>query len=137
MSLPTTNEAIINTGAARIAINPGTGDVTSGSVTQARQNIERLLEDAGFAEGACGVEEQPESHHRGRYSFIIRHGEAKAIVDMPGLPLDQVRYTGARGQDIWDFPRFYVDGGSWVWKFGISILQSALSPHPQDEEDGA
>jgi len=41
---------------------------------------------------------------------------------MPGLPLDLVRYTGENGQNIWNFPRLYLDDSSWVWKFAANIL---------------
>ena len=51
--------------------------------------------------------------------------ECRHTVDMPGLPLAKVRFTGAKSQDIWTFPRLYVDDSSWVWLYSF--------PHDLDE----
>jgi hypothetical protein len=47
---------------------------------------------------------------------------------MPGLPVEQVRYMGESGQNIWDFPRLYVDDSSWIWEFALSSCE------PDDDE---
>jgi hypothetical protein len=49
----------------------------------------------------------------GRYAFDFYLGEDLHQVQMPGLPLERVRYLGG-DQDIRDFPRLYVDDSSWV-----------------------
>ena len=43
----------------------------------------------------------------------------------PGLALAGVRYLDQPGQNIWHFPRLYIDGDSWVWKYAVEIVQRA------------
>lgn len=57
-----------------------------------------------------------------RYRFTVTVNGTEHPVDMPGLPLDQVAFTGAEGQGIWDFPRLYVDESSWVWKYALDVI---------------
>ena len=52
------------------------------------------------------------------------------MVEMPGLPLEQVRYMGHEGQNARDYPRLYVDGASWLWEFAVNIV----SDFPEEEE---
>jgi hypothetical protein len=49
-------------------------------------------------------------------------------IQMPGLPVERVRYMGETGQNIWDFPRLYVDDSSWIWQFALSVCK------PDDED---
>ena len=44
-------------------------------------------------------------------------------IQMPGLPVDRVRFLDEDGQNIWDFPRLYVDDSSWVWKYALSVCE--------------
>lgn len=44
---------------------------------------------------------------------------------MPGWPLGQVRWQP--DADAWQFPRLYVDGGSWLWGFAVGIARGALA----------
>ncbi|WP_232700178.1 hypothetical protein [Brevibacillus daliensis] len=56
----------------------------------------------------------------GRYLFELKTHIKSGFsweVDMPSLPLEQGRYVSEEGQNIQDFPRLYVDGSSWVWKY--------------------
>jgi hypothetical protein len=59
---------------------------------------------------------------------VLAHDGNKAEVLMPGLLLSQVRYTGDGYQNIWDYPRLYVDGDSWVWKYAIEVILGQLAP---------
>src|SRR4029077_10017060 len=63
----------------------------------------------------------------GRYQFNLHRGICTVKVDMPGLPLDEVRCTK-------DFmpsgcPRLYVDGNSWWWCFALGQAKRALEDH--------
>ncbi|MET9402659.1 hypothetical protein [Kitasatospora sp. NPDC002965] len=40
---------------------------------------------------------------------------------MPGLSLDQVRWMNEPDQNIWNYPRLFVDGSSWVWWYALGI----------------
>jgi hypothetical protein len=35
--------------------------------------------------------------------------------------LEKVRYLDSENQDIFNFPRLYVDGSSWVWKYALNV----------------
>lgn len=101
-----------------IVINNGAGACKEGTWEQAYNNIMSFIDD-------CEIDlEIMESNHipeDGRYLFVLWNEEYgyKTEIEMPGLPLEQVRFMKEEGQNIWDFPRLYVDGGSWIWKFGL------------------
>jgi hypothetical protein len=62
----------------------------------------------------------------GRYKFNVVHektGKIVTDVDMPGIPIEKVRYTGTEDQNIWHYPRLYVDGSSWVWLYALHSLR--------------
>lgn len=113
-----------------MVINPGTGPV-AGTKKQARANLKQLLADAGFSGAAvrfvgegCG----------GRFKFRIRLDGKGTSVEMPGLPLERVRFMGAEGQSAWNFPRLYVDGSSWLWEFAIRMVRDAFDPAWRERE---
>ena len=101
----------------KVIINPGSGPISGTREGSAIKNIKHFILDCGFK----GIEfaRTPEYDDDGRYSFILWMGQRCHTVDMPGLPLDKVRYMDEEDQNIWDYPRVYVDGSSWVWKFAI------------------
>lgn len=103
-----------------VIINPGSGKVTDSGYLQAYNNTLKFIEDCEIPliiiSSNCIAEEN------GRYSFKLKSPlvcDMEWEVEMPSLPLDQVRYIDSESQNIWDFPRLYVDGSSWVWKFAI------------------
>ena len=104
-----------------ITINPGTGPVEGGTLEHAKANMDAFaadLRDAGLY--ATGLTRNESADEQGRFGYVLTMGDARKLeIEMPGLPLDQVRYVGSDGQDIWDFPRLYVDGGSWIWMFAL------------------
>lgn len=100
-----------------IVINPGSGPVADATEENAIKNIEIFIKD-------CKVKgiiwhRLPENDEKGRFCFKLIGNEREHIVDMPGLPIEQVRYIDNKTQNIWHFPRLYVDGSSWVWKYAI------------------
>lgn len=104
-----------------VQINPGTGPV-QGKVTKANAvaNMEVLLTDAGLT----GKAKYKTVLADGRYLFTCNTAEGQEIeVEMPGLPLEEVRYMAEGNQNIWNFPRLYVDGSSWVWLYAVSSLK--------------
>lgn len=135
-----------------IPINPGSGPVLEGSPEAAAHNVERLFADAEKAMGGewAGVTVVPrgkkivrtvdprtrepiELPWDGRWWFDVTVDIGEDVepvtfdIDMPGLPLDALRYTGAPGQDIWDYPRLYVDGSSWVWRYAIEVISATIN----------
>ncbi|MEU4386591.1 hypothetical protein [Promicromonospora sp. NPDC023805] len=106
-----------------IHINPGSGPVLDATEENATANMEAFaagLRDLGVAitEVARHAEED---YGEGRYAYTVKTGDQRTLeVQMPGWPLDRVRFVDADHQDIWDFPRLYVDDSSWVWTFALT-----------------
>lgn len=109
-----------------IIINPGSGPVDDATEANAHAAIRQFTSDLR-ARGIAVVDmRQPDLDGEGRYGFALTSEalpNGTAIeVEMPGLPVDRVRYMDEDGQNIWDFPRLYVDGSSWVWKFALGVV---------------
>lgn len=113
-----------------VYMNPGTGPVDGASLDNAAANMRQLVVDTGLT--GVTIRKASTEDKGGRYGFdvLMPNGEANSRnvceVEMPGLPLEQVRYTGAADQNIWHYPRLYVDGSSWVWCYGVSMLRDHL-----------
>ncbi len=43
---------------------------------------------------------------------------------MQGFPIEQVRFTDAEDQNIWDSSRLYIDGASWVWRYAVGVCRA-------------
>lgn len=122
-----------------VMINPGSGPVEGSTLERAYQNMEALLRDAGAA-SAKWRRDPTRDVEGGRWPFLVtcppnedNPKEWECLIDMPGIPLEEVRYVDGPDQNIWHFPRLYVDGSSWVWKFAVSQLaERALPPNGAD-----
>jgi hypothetical protein len=68
--------------------------------------------------------------HDGRYPFTIEVRGHTKIVEMPGLPIEEVRWMDEPDQDIFDFPRLFIDGSSWIWLCAVSVV---ANPECDDE----
>jgi hypothetical protein len=121
----------------RVCINPGTGPVGGGDEKQAAANMPQLLTDSGI-EGLRFERAADLDRDDGRFGFMVldKVGDVEAEVQMPGLPLAKVRYRSQPGESIWDFPRIYVNGSSWVWPYAVSILHAAFSEEDDWEWSG-
>jgi hypothetical protein len=115
-----------------VIINPGSGPVANALLTNAEANIQQFIKDCGI-EGITAAH-SPEGDERGRFLFVLTRGEVQHEVEMPGLPIEQVRYTGAADQSILDFPRLYVDGSSWVWKYAVLNKPYQWEPQPEEQD---
>lgn len=99
-----------------IIINPGTGPVEGTDRENADKNMVVFLKDS-HTDRFEFVREEGD----GRYTYnVYKEGFNPVEVEMPGLPLEEVRYMKEEGQNIWHFPRLYVGGSSWVWFYAIS-----------------
>ncbi|MFF3884077.1 hypothetical protein [Streptomyces sp. NPDC001914] len=115
-----------------VFINPGSGPVHGATVEQATQNTAMFVLDLGARHlPVANAERRHEADYGdGRFAFEITMADGRSIeIQMPGLPVEQVRYLGKDDQNIWDFPRLYVDGSSWVWNFALGSCE------PEDEDD--
>lgn len=119
-----------------IVINPGSGPVFKARVTNAEANIKVFADD--LRERGIKVlttrRKLKLDYGEGRYAFELKleHENHKKTIEVqiPGLPIKDVRYLGTEDQNIWHYPRLYVDGSSWVWMYAID----ASFPSEEDAE---
>lgn len=109
-----------------IIINPGSGHVKDATEANAVENMKHFVTDCGV-EG-LNVLRNPKDDEDGRYSFLVWKGTRCHEVEMPGLPLDKVRFTDEPDQNVWHFPRLYVNGSSWLWMFALLVENDFKEP---------
>ena len=96
-------------------INPGGGPVNGDvSFENASENIKAFIADC---EIPLIVVSSDHVSYNGRYTFVLRNDkyDYETVIEMPGLPLEKVRYVKGDSRNIFYFPRLYVDGSSWIW----------------------
>lgn len=105
-----------------VIINPGTFGMDDTTEENAIVNMDQFIKDCHI-DGLSFKREPEKDYGGGRYAFMVsRNGHTRTVeIQMPGRALDKVRYTGAKEQNIWHYPRLYVDGSSWVWKFAVHM----------------
>lgn len=101
-----------------IVINPGTEPVAEATEEYAIENMRHFVTDCK-QDGLRFVRVPELDYGEGRFAFLLWRGERCHEIQMPGITLNAVRFTGDVGQSAWDFPRLYVDGSSWLWKFAV------------------
>ncbi|MEU3529404.1 hypothetical protein AB0E62_37125 [Streptomyces sp. NPDC038707] len=118
-----------------VVINPGTGPIPEATEEQATKNMTAFLLDLRTRDiPAYAISRRPATrdYGDGRYAYLVHLDDGTSTeVQMPGLPLDQVRWLGADGQDIWQFPRLYVDDSSWIWYFALNCFEPDDAPSRQ------
>lgn len=107
-----------------LIINPGSGPVPEATEGEALAAMRQFVNDL-FAMNIKAIDlRQPGLDGNGRYGFALHLPGGRVVeIEMPGLPIDQVRWMDEPGQNIWDFPRLYVDGDSWVWKYALGVIR--------------
>ncbi len=114
-----------------IFVNLGTGLVDDASEKYAAQNIAQLVQDVGL-EGITYQRDAPKDYGEGRFAYKLSRGQLDVEVQMPGWPLDNVRFLGEKGQHVLDFPRLYVNGSSWLWKYAVNMVKGAYENPDQE-----
>ncbi len=110
-----------------VIINPGSGPVEGASIRSAIANTRAFVAELGHSSPRVTVRRERRVPDGGRYAFTLTRGVREVAVDMPGIPLDRVRYV--KGRNAWTFPRLYVDGSSWLWEFAVDIARGLLVDH--------
>ena len=107
-------------------LNPGSGPVARASAQLAWEAIARFADDlrARGHDVQDPVCTSPDGD-RGRYRFTLTVDGATREIDMPGVPIDQVRFMAEPGQDVFHFPRLYVDVSSWLWCHALNVCPPA------------
>ena len=98
-------------------VNPGAGPVPNATEANAVDNMPRFIADCS-AKNLAFVRVPEQDDGDGRYSFLVYRESRCHLVQMPGLPLERVRFMTDQ-QNARDYPRLYRDGGSWLWKFAL------------------
>jgi hypothetical protein len=111
--------------------NPGSGLVAGADEGLAGTNIQDFVKDLGL-EFPIEITRKPSKDARGRFGFTLNGNGNETVIEMPGLPLEQVKYMNNPDQNIWDFPRLYVDGSSWVWCYALDIAGIHLTGEDQE-----
>ncbi|MGW0578330.1 hypothetical protein ACWD25_20695 [Streptomyces sp. NPDC002920] len=109
-----------------VFINPGSGPVAEATEAHAAINITVFADDLRAAgRGVDSCNRIPNADYGdGRYAFELAMADGRTMeIQMPGLPVERVRYLDEDSQNIWDFPRLYVDGSSWVWKYALGVCE--------------
>jgi hypothetical protein len=106
-----------------VIINPGAGPVGGRvSLRNALKNMTRLKRDARLPRQPS--KRRPWWDEGGRYGFEVRNSLGRKVtVLMPGVPLRHVRWMGG---DCWPYPRLYVNGNSWLWRYAVEILAEGI-----------
>ena len=110
-----------------VIINPGTGPVKNASYKNAEKNLDRLIQDTGIARNTLRIKSDCKEND-GRFMFFVQNNDVVCSVDMPGISIEKVRYVDDPGQNIWDFPRLYVNGSSWSWCYAVGKVAETLAP---------
>lgn len=112
-----------------VIINPGSGPVPDATSIQALANARVFAREVDAkVEGPLGTDGD------GRWEFRLLRDNRAVEIEMPGIPLDKVRYIDSADQDIWNFPRLYVDGSSWVWLYALNAARSVLGGEDEDRD---
>ena len=114
-----------------IYINAGSGPIEGAEEKYADQNILQLVKDIGLKK-LTSRRDSSKDYGEGRFAYQLNNGQEDVEVQMPGLPLEMVRFVDEKGQKISDFPRLYVIGGSWVWSYAVDIIKRAFETTPQE-----
>lgn len=111
-----------------VYVNPGTEPLATSTAEQAEVNMPTLIHDVGVSATFTRRADldYDAKYQDGRYAFVLAYEGADCEVQMPGIPVELVRYMKLSNQNIWDFPRLYVAGSSWVWCYAISSVLREL-----------
>lgn len=119
----------IQVGQGQVFVNPGTGPVEDADADTARKNMRQFIADLGL-DGVRLRRIRKQDYGEGRFAFRLWLGPRCCDIQMPGLPVERVRYI-SREQNPWHYPRLYVEGSSWLWVFALNCAKSELTEEPQ------
>lgn len=99
--------------------NPGTDKNPHPTRRQAAENMKQFVADCGLNRisfRATPRKDYDKTEGDGRFAFVMSRTRWSIEIQMPGIPLQTVRYTGG---DAFGFRRLYVNGNSWLWEFAV------------------
>lgn len=98
----------------KVIQNPG-AEKSFGSIELAENNIKKFIEDSGI----YFEYEYSGQRLNGRFVFNLIHKNISYEIGMVGENIESVRYIDGYTQNIWDYPRLYVNGNSYVWLYAL------------------
>lgn len=101
-----------------VFVNPGTGPVNGATEKNAIANMHQFISDS-VLEGMTWKRTPEDDYGDGRFSFKVKWQGKIIDIQMPGWELERVRWIQGEGNNVWDYPRLYVDHGSWIWDIAI------------------
>ncbi|MNH75602.1 hypothetical protein D3C73_278460 [compost metagenome] len=110
-----------------LSVNPGSENTNDYGFEQAYNNILVYINDCEIELYIQSANCIPEDN--GRYLFTLKSPLSYKLtyeIEMPSLPLNEIRYMQEEGQNIWNYPRLYVNGSSWVWTYGLITREGAI-----------
>ncbi len=110
-----------------VIINPGTGPVDGSNEAHAVENMAHFVTDCHVKDVSC-VRAPEKDYGDGRFAFLLYKETRCHEIQMPGIPLEKVRYMHEPGQNIWHFPRLYADGSSFVWCYALLSEEDFREP---------
>jgi hypothetical protein len=116
-------------------LNPGSGPISRRvTMKQALVNMKHLIKDAEVPNATFESDKNADEDD-GRFDFVVRLGKKKVFVSIPGLPLKDVRFD-PNNKNCLFYPRLYINGSSWYWKYAVSQVHFTLTGDENWEWDG-
>ena len=109
-------------------INPGAGNVRDTLVPVRRSYAERNARVFAKECGASAMVPVCALDDEGRWDFRMKMRRRTVLVSMPGCSLARVRYVDPATQNIWLFPRLYLDGSSYCWLYAKELVLELDAP---------
>lgn len=99
-----------------IIINPGTEGRPGATLENAEKIVAQICVDLGIERSS--LQRRPEGDSpRGLYAYV----HEKFEIDVPGDPPEQFLASVP-----FESRRMYVDGSSWLYKYGLNQMRAAL-----------
>jgi hypothetical protein len=98
---------------------------------QASKNLEQYIEDCevNLKVIQCSFEPVDNKDDENYYEFIlqcIEYPTYEVKVTMPSFPLEMLRFTGEKGQNIYDYYRILIDDSSWIWNCALITKRTVI-----------
>jgi hypothetical protein len=98
-----------------IIINPGTEGSNTATLGNAEKIVDQICVDLGIERNS--IRRNPGADKDGRFGYV----HDKFEIDVPGD--DPEVFLSSTP---WVSRRMYVDGSSWLYKYGLGIMEDAL-----------
>jgi hypothetical protein len=81
----------------------------------AATNVDAFIDDLCVLGGVIKVAIPEQNMGNGWYAFLLWYGNNCAVVQMPGVTLNDVRFLKNPGIDVYDYPRLFLNNAPYHW----------------------